>query len=220
LFVKDVNKNDENEKDIFNTSNEDKFGMNDWIKLNVGGKYFITTRGSLIQTHPNSMLAKMFDNKNKWNNCKDEEGAVRIDRSPKYFQPILDYLRHGKIFMEKGINLKGVHEEASFFGLTSLQIEIERMLEQQNQQMNIFKEPLTRSMLIKSLLSVSTKCELRCQGMDFSGADLSKLDLRYINFKLAILRNCNLSQTDLSYASLERTDLSGSILDRLFFRRT
>jgi len=49
--------------------------------------------------------------------------------------------------------------------------------------------------------------------MDFSGADLSKLDLRYINFKLAILRNCNLSQTDLSYASLERTDLSGSILD-------
>lgn len=30
----------------------------DWITLNVGGKHFVTSRGTLILKEPNSMLAK------------------------------------------------------------------------------------------------------------------------------------------------------------------
>ena len=34
--------------------------INEWIKLNVGGTKFETTRGTLTSA-PNSLLAKMFD---------------------------------------------------------------------------------------------------------------------------------------------------------------
>ena len=51
------------------------------------------------------------------------------------------------------------------------------------------------------------------QGIDFTGADLSRLDLRYVNFKLSCLKGCNLSQANLYCCSLERADLSGAMLD-------
>lgn len=51
------------------------------------------------------------------------------------------------------------------------------------------------------------------QGLNFSGADLSRLDLRYINFKLANLSRCNLTHANLCCSNLERADLSGANLD-------
>lgn len=51
------------------------------------------------------------------------------------------------------------------------------------------------------------------QGLNFNGADLSRLDLRYINFKMANLRGVNLSHANLSGANLERADLSMACLD-------
>ncbi len=52
-----------------------------------------------------------------------------------------------------------------------------------------------------------------CQGLNFNGADLSRLDLRYINFKMANLRGANLTHANLSGANLERADLSMASLD-------
>lgn len=52
-----------------------------------------------------------------------------------------------------------------------------------------------------------------CQGLNFNGADLSRLDLRYINFKMANLRGTNLTHSNLSGANLERADLSMASLD-------
>ena len=46
-----------------------------------------------------------------------------------------------------------------------------------------------------------------------NGADLSNLDLRYINFKLANLAGCDLSGADLGNCCLERADLTGACLD-------
>ncbi len=51
------------------------------------------------------------------------------------------------------------------------------------------------------------------QGLNFSGADLSRLDLRYINFKMANLSRCNLTYANLCCSNLERADLSGANLD-------
>lgn len=51
------------------------------------------------------------------------------------------------------------------------------------------------------------------QGLNFSGADLSRLDLRYINFKMANLSRCNLTHANLCCSNLERADLSGANLD-------
>lgn len=42
-----------------------------------------------------------------WGNKRDERGAYLIDRSPEYFEPILNYLRHGQLIVNEGINLLG-----------------------------------------------------------------------------------------------------------------
>ncbi|KAM6341652.1 BTB/POZ domain-containing protein KCTD9 isoform 2-T2 [Podargus strigoides] len=151
----------------------------DWLTLNVGGRYFTTTRSTLVNKEPESMLAHMFKDKDAWGNKQDHRGAFLIDRSPEYFEPILNYLRHGQLIVNDGINLLGVLEEARFFGIDSL---IEHL-------------------------------EIAIKGLNFSGADLSRLDLRYINFKMANLSRCNLAHANLCCANLERADLSGSVLD-------
>ncbi|XP_026884643.2 BTB/POZ domain-containing protein KCTD9b isoform X3 [Electrophorus electricus] len=150
----------------------------DWLTLNVGGRCFTTTRSTLVK-EPESMLNHMFGNKDVWGNKQDDQGAYLIDRSPDYFEPILNYLRHGQLIVNDGINLLGVLEEARFFG-------IERLAEQ-----------------LESVI----------RGLSFSGADLSRLDLRYINFKMANLSRCNLTHANLCGTNLERADLSSANLD-------
>lgn len=49
--------------------------------------------------------------------------------------------------------------------------------------------------------------------MNFEGADLARLDLRFINFKMANLSHANLSGANMAFCSLERTNLSFAKLD-------
>ncbi|XP_069023019.1 BTB/POZ domain-containing protein KCTD9b isoform X2 [Embiotoca jacksoni] len=151
----------------------------DWLTLNVGGRCFTTTRSTLVSKQPESMLAHMFREKDVWGNKQDTHGAYLIDRSPDYFEPILNYLRHGQLIINEGINPLGVLEEARFFGIEQLAEQLETLI----------------------------------KGLNFTGTDLSRLDLRYINFKMANLRGANLTHANLSGANLERADLSMACLD-------
>ncbi|KAE8619104.1 hypothetical protein XENTR_v10009606 [Xenopus tropicalis] len=186
-------------------------GHTDWLTLNVGGRYFTTTRSTLVSKEPDSMLSHMFSDRDAWGNKRDHTGAFLIDRSPEYFEPILNYLRHGQLIVNDGVNLLGVLEEAKFFGIDSLIEHLELAIK--NSQPADDHSPISRKEFIRFLLATPTKSELRCQGLNFSGADLSRLDLRYINFKMANLSRCNLTHANLCGACLERTDLSGSVLD-------
>uniref|UniRef100_A0A8C4HQ67 BTB/POZ domain-containing protein KCTD9 n=1 Tax=Dicentrarchus labrax TaxID=13489 RepID=A0A8C4HQ67_DICLA len=79
----------------------------DWLTLNIGGRPFTTTRSTLVSKEPESMLAHMFREKDVWGNKRDRHGAYLIDRSPEYFEPILNYLRHGQLIINEGINIRG-----------------------------------------------------------------------------------------------------------------
>ena len=186
----------------------------DWITLNVGGRYFTTTQSTLTRKEPSSMLARMFADDTRgsvWHSSVDSSGAFLIDRSPKYFEPILNYLRHGELVLDKDANPQGVLEEARFFGILSLVEKLEDLVKERLPPDD--RAPITRREFVLRLLATPSNCELRCQGINFSGADLSKLDLRYMNFKYAVLKGANLSGANLSYCTFERADMSEAKLD-------
>ncbi|XP_013402846.1 BTB/POZ domain-containing protein KCTD5 [Lingula anatina] len=92
---------------------------NSWIKLNVGGTVFMTTRTTLCRD-PKSFLFRLIQDDPDLNTDKDDEGAYLIDRDPTYFGPVLNYLRHGRLVMNKDLAEEGVLEEAEFYNITEL----------------------------------------------------------------------------------------------------
>ena len=54
-----------------------------------------------------------------WSNITDLNWAVLIDRSPVYFEPILNYLRHGQLILEKGANPQGTTVQIQMFHFVS-----------------------------------------------------------------------------------------------------
>ncbi|XP_053577196.1 BTB/POZ domain-containing protein KCTD17 isoform X2 [Bombina bombina] len=89
-----------------------------WVRLNVGGSVFLTTKQTLCR-EPNSFLWRLCQDSQLLSE-RDETGAFLIDRDPTYFGPILCYLRHGKLILDKNVSIEGVLEEAEFYNITSL----------------------------------------------------------------------------------------------------
>uniref|UniRef100_A0A7N6AC43 BTB/POZ domain-containing protein KCTD9 n=1 Tax=Anabas testudineus TaxID=64144 RepID=A0A7N6AC43_ANATE len=212
----------------------------DWLTLNVGGRCFTTTRSTLVSKEPESMLAHMFRGKDVWRNKQDSQGAYLIDRSPDYFEPILNYLRHGQLIINEGINPLGVLEEARFFGIEQLAEQLEALIK--SSQPPDDHSPLTRKEFIRFLLATTTKSELRCQYLNFrlirltrrqqhlpevteilifvcvcpsQGANLQGVKMLCTNAEGASLRGCNFEdpagiKANLEGANLKGVDMEGS----------
>ncbi|KAI1697568.1 BTB/POZ domain-containing protein [Ditylenchus destructor] len=90
----------------------------DWIRLNVGGQIFQTTKDTLSRC-PDSFLARLV-------NCgipsdKDESGAYLIDADPEHFRTILNYLRRGSVKLDGSkMNLEDLLREADFYNIRPL----------------------------------------------------------------------------------------------------
>ncbi|XP_043376230.1 BTB/POZ domain-containing protein KCTD17 isoform X2 [Dermochelys coriacea] len=140
-----------------------------WVRLNVGGTVFLTTRQTLCREQK-SFLCRLCQGEElqsargkqdteklsefpKLNSQKDpgfltlspvpcpldqrsyrndETGAYLIDRDPTYFGPILNFLRHGKLVLNKDIAEEGVLEEAEFYNIGPLIRIIKDRLEEKN----------------------------------------------------------------------------------------
>ncbi|XP_069053044.1 BTB/POZ domain-containing protein KCTD5 isoform X2 [Lepisosteus oculatus] len=93
-------------------------GRGKWVRLNVGGTVFLTTRQTLLKEQT-SFLYRLCQHQDLHSDT-DETGAYVIDRDPTYFGPILNYLRHGKLVYNKELAEEGVLEEAEFYNITPL----------------------------------------------------------------------------------------------------
>lgn len=69
---------------------------NEILKLNVGGKHFVTTRTTLTSVK-DSMMAKLFAGTadSEFAPPLEIDGEVFMDRNPAAFGILLDYLRDG-----------------------------------------------------------------------------------------------------------------------------
>ena len=101
--------------------------MSDWVKLNVGGTKFETTRATLTSC-PDSLLAKMFDpDSDRPPAALSEDGYYLIDASPRAFAVILDWLRYKEILLGKEVPLEDVIPVADYFGLPELHDKLEAL---------------------------------------------------------------------------------------------
>ncbi|KRZ17287.1 BTB/POZ domain-containing adapter for CUL3-mediated RhoA degradation protein 3 [Trichinella zimbabwensis] len=88
-----------------------------YVKLNVGGCLYYTTIGTL--TKEESMLRLMFSG--KVDVLTDEDGWILIDRSGKYFDDVLNFLRDGKVALPAcKIYVQQLLIEASHYSLNGL----------------------------------------------------------------------------------------------------
>lgn len=91
----------------------------EFVKLNVGGKRYITTRSTLSLRGENFFTQMLkHGGSGKIPHETDEEGYILIDRNGKLFEYVLDYLRTGTLICtEKNELRKRVWKELEFYGM-------------------------------------------------------------------------------------------------------
>ncbi|KAJ3318754.1 BTB/POZ domain-containing protein kctd9 [Gonapodya sp. JEL0774] len=114
------------------------------ITLNVGGTLFTTLFSTLTSPRePNSLFRKMFiDHAERLDpGVKDKDGNVFLDRNPRCFEVVLEWMRTGEVEENVGlpvtsevdlatqsVTYKKIQSEASYFGLDGLVKEIDTLV--------------------------------------------------------------------------------------------
>eukprot|EP00929_Paragymnodinium_shiwhaense_P090955 TRINITY_DN51026_c0_g1_i1.p1 TRINITY_DN51026_c0_g1~~TRINITY_DN51026_c0_g1_i1.p1 ORF type:complete len:289 (-),score=56.26 TRINITY_DN51026_c0_g1_i1:107-973(-) len=94
----------------------------DVIELNVGGRVFVTSRGTLT-SEPDSMLARLLSGESSFSDRVDSSGRIFIDREGDTFAHILGYLqRRGRLIGAPNdiAGLARLTVDAEYFGLDRL----------------------------------------------------------------------------------------------------
>lgn len=86
------------------------------MHLNVGGTRFSTSRQTLSWI-PDSFFTALLSG--RISSLRDETGAIFIDRDPKVFALILNYLRTKDIEL-KSVDIRALRHEAEYYGITPL----------------------------------------------------------------------------------------------------
>ena len=125
-----------------------KLNKSSWITLNVGGQKFLTTKHTLLST--DSIFRQLINDEPTesvpmykplywtllWKNRKKkppqlnlkayyqlrmkEDNLYYIDRDPKYFAPVLNFMRYKRLIRNYSVSLQGIMEEATYFQVTEL----------------------------------------------------------------------------------------------------
>ncbi|KAG8192757.1 hypothetical protein JTE90_009777 [Oedothorax gibbosus] len=88
----------------------------DIIRLNVGGTRLATSRQTLTWV-PDSFFTSMLSG--RISTLKDETGAIFIDRDPKLFSIILNFMRTKDVDLSE-VDISTLRHEAEFYGISPL----------------------------------------------------------------------------------------------------
>ncbi|KAI1710742.1 BTB/POZ domain-containing protein [Ditylenchus destructor] len=98
----------------------------EWIRLNVGGKIFQTTKDTLSR-HPDTFLARLANG--DLPSDKDDTGAILIDRSYEHFDTILNFFRSGVVNLDRNEKaMKELLSEADFYNIQPLVDQIRKAM--------------------------------------------------------------------------------------------
>ncbi|KAH3759223.1 hypothetical protein Pelo_8951 [Pelomyxa schiedti] len=89
------------------------------VKLNVGGTLFTTSDTTLSRGGPHNFLTTLVAKSasSDISVVRDDSGALFIDRPPRVFAVVLDYLRTGVMHVPPGLPRSAVMAELSFMGI-------------------------------------------------------------------------------------------------------
>ncbi|KAL1513051.1 hypothetical protein ABEB36_002530 [Hypothenemus hampei] len=90
--------------------------LGDILHLNVGGKRFTTSKQTLTLI-PDTFFTALLNG--RISSLNDERGCIFIDRDPKVFSVILNYLRTREIDLQ-GIDLRTLRHEAEYYNIAPL----------------------------------------------------------------------------------------------------
>lgn len=89
----------------------------DIVNLNVGGTKFSTSRQTLCSIQ-DSFFSSLLSGRIP--SCRDEQGYIFIDRDPKYFSIILNFLRTKELNISGIDDISVLRSEAEFYAITPL----------------------------------------------------------------------------------------------------
>lgn len=110
--------------------------MDDIINLNVGGKFYSTSRSTLTRL-PGTMLEAMFSRRHT---MKEVDGRYFIDRDGKLFRYILSYLRDSCEWIPpRKEELPELRKETEYYGIESLVKIVEDLLAPKAERTSVIK---------------------------------------------------------------------------------
>lgn len=156
-----------------------------FLFLNVGGKPIVVSRELLLR-YKSSVLATMFSSSIPASKL-DKSGAFVIDRDPRYFRAMLNFLRTGLVERSSSIDPELLREEAQYWGIEQL----ETALREKKADFG------SRSEFVKHTVGMTRENGLI--GARLNGLDLSNMHLE----NLKDLQKTNLSGASLCGANIE-----------------
>ncbi|XP_024922513.1 FH protein interacting protein FIP2 isoform X6 [Ziziphus jujuba] len=185
------------------------------VRLNIGGKKFCTTRDTLTQREPDSMLAAMFSGRHTV--CQDpEKGFVFVDRDGKHFRHILNWLRDGVVPTLKNSEYAELLQEAEYYQLLDLSFADFSYACIKNvffSRANLLCAKFRDVDAEGAIFHNATLRECEFTGANLRGALLAGASLQSANLQDACLIDCSFCQADLRSAHLQDADLTNANLE-------
>jgi len=174
-----------------------------YVRLNVGGCNFETTRTTLL-TEPDSIFHALFSG--RFPLTLDDQGRIFLDRDGLSFEFILNYLRTGSCLLSDIGTIQKLRLEAKYFQMTGLKTLLNERLDE------LQVEPPKPGMLQKDVMKMLNQNpkNLQLPSANLFGLDLSGIIAQQANFRFTLFTNGTLESADFKGASMHGANLSGT----------